>query len=211
VLAATPSAPTCSPRWTRRSSPLRCDYGRQTLSASLDLALLPAPVLDVFARFRTCEFSTIAADGAPITWPVAPILWPERGLFVVLTSIGLPQKAVNVRRTPRVSLLFSDPTGSGLADPPAVLVQGDASAPETVSAGMAGLEPSLRAALVAQARRTLSDQPEMAAYLRNPLAHALMDWYFIRIGIFIAPRRIRWWECGDMTGRPQELEVNHVA
>ena len=37
------------------------------------------------------------------------------------TSIGLPQKAFNIRRNPQVSLSFSEPTGSGVAKPGAVL------------------------------------------------------------------------------------------
>jgi hypothetical protein len=51
---------------------------------------------------------------------------------VITTSVGLKQKALNVRRDPRVSLLFSDPTASGLADPPAVLVQGEVTSPDEV-------------------------------------------------------------------------------
>jgi hypothetical protein len=41
---------------------------------------------------------------------------------VITTSIGLPHKAYNVRRNPRVALLYSDPTGSGLDSRPEVLV-----------------------------------------------------------------------------------------
>jgi hypothetical protein len=44
----------------------------------------------------------------------------------------LPQKAFNARRNPRVSLLFSNPIASGLASPPAVLIQGNAQVSEDV-------------------------------------------------------------------------------
>lgn len=181
-----------------------------TLVPSLDLSQLPAHVAAVFTAFRTCELSTIGRDGTPIAWPVAPILWPERGAFVVLTSIGMPQKALNVRRNPRVALLFSDPTGSGLTSPPTVLVQGDAVAPEVVTS-IDGVDPGLVEAIKGQARRLMRDQPSMAAYLSSPLTRALMDWYFIRIGIFVAPRRVRWWERGDMAAPPNELETSYVA
>ena len=40
----------------------------------------------------------------------------------------MPQKAFNIRRNPKVSMLFSEPTGSGIDVPGAVLVQGDATA-----------------------------------------------------------------------------------
>ena len=93
---------------------------------------LPLEVEQVFREFRTTEFSTLARDGAPIAWPLITLWQPEEERFVLTTSIGLPRKAFNVRRDGRVSLLFSDPTASGLEDPPAVLVQGDAEAPDEI-------------------------------------------------------------------------------
>jgi hypothetical protein len=75
---------------------------------------LPPEVETVFREFRTCEMSTLARDGAPITWPTLPFWRPREGRFPITTSIGLPHKAFNVRRNPRVALLFSDPTASGL-------------------------------------------------------------------------------------------------
>jgi hypothetical protein len=44
----------------------------------------------------------------------------------VTTGLGYPKKADDAARNPKVALLFSDPTGSGLEAPPAVLVQGTA-------------------------------------------------------------------------------------
>lgn len=91
-------------------------------AAAGERAVLPPEVEGVFREFCTCEFSTLARDpdhlayGDPVT---------ARGAHFVLTiSIGMPQKAFNIRCDPRVSLLFSDPTASGLRRPPAVLVQG---------------------------------------------------------------------------------------
>src|SRR4051812_7614261 len=105
---------------------------------------LPPEVEAVFREFRTCELSTLARDGTPITWPTLPFWQPEHGRFLITTSIGLAQKALNVRRDARCALLFSDPTASGLAQPPAVLVQGDAEAPDEVVTSMVGFEDSLR-------------------------------------------------------------------
>ena len=42
------------------------------------------------------------------------------------TGLGYPKKADDAAANPKVALLFSDPTGSGLHDPPMVLVQGTA-------------------------------------------------------------------------------------
>ena len=78
---------------------------------------IPAQVQAVLREFRTCEFSTFARDGTPITWPTEPVYQPQQGRFIISTSIGLAQKAYNVRRNSRVALLFSNATGSGLADP----------------------------------------------------------------------------------------------
>jgi hypothetical protein len=100
---------------------------------------LPSTVEAVFQQFFTCEFTTIAKDGTPITWPILPIYRPALMQFVILTPIGLSQKTLNIRRNPRVSLLFSDPTGSDLVSPSAVLVQGDAEAPDEIGSSAGAL------------------------------------------------------------------------
>ena len=105
-----------------------------------DVAGLPPEVEDVFEEFRTCEMSTLARDGTPITWPTLPFWYSDEKRFTITTSIGLAQKALNVRRDPRVSLLFSNPTASGLENPPAVMVQGDAEAPDEIETSVAGFE-----------------------------------------------------------------------
>ncbi len=86
---------------------------------------IPEPALTMIRRYRTCEFTTLAKSGTPITWPVSARLLDD-GRFLLTTMIGFPQKAFNVRRNPKVSLLFSEPKGSGVKAPGAVLVQGDA-------------------------------------------------------------------------------------
>ena len=101
------------------------DVMAEVLARSVAISI-PAEVEAVFREFRTCEFTTLARDGTPITWPMLPFWRPDTGQFMTTTSIGLPDKAFNIRRDPRVSLLFSDPTGSGLDNPPTVLVQGHA-------------------------------------------------------------------------------------
>lgn len=164
---------------------------------------VPAEAKAVFREFRTCEMSTLAKDGTPITWPILPFWRPEEGRFLVTTSIGLPQKAFNVRRNPHVSLLFSDPVGSGLAKPPAVLVQGDAEAPDEVVAFTQELEAELEEAY----RR----QPAAGMYSSNPLLRYLFDWYYMRLMIHVTPRRILWWIDGDFNQTPCELEMNHAG
>jgi hypothetical protein len=164
---------------------------------------LPPGVEAVLREFRTCEMSTLARDGSPITWPTLPFWHPEEGRFLITTSIGLPHKAFNVRRDPRVSLLFSDPTASGLADPPAVLVQGDAKAPDEVMALVEGFEEDLR--------RLFRRQPASGFYSSNPLTRYLFDWYYMRLLIHVTPRRILWWPGGDFGRAPLEVEVPRVG
>src|ERR671932_2783589 len=89
-------------------------------------ASLPAEVQKVFDRFITTEYTTIDRKGQPIAWPVTPYYSPGDPCIDVTTGLGYPKKAEDARANPKVALLFSDPTGSGLENPPQVLVQGTA-------------------------------------------------------------------------------------
>jgi hypothetical protein len=159
---------------------------------------IPAEVEEVFRAFRTCELSTLAKDGTPITWPTLPFWDTEKQRFIVTTSIGFPQKAYNVRRDGRVSLLFSEPKASGLVRPPVALVQGDATAPDEIITTFAGYEDALR--------QTFERQPGGMIFSSNPLIRYFSDWYYMRLLIYVTPRRVLWWPDGDMTGEPQRIE-----
>ena len=160
---------------------------------------LPAEVEAVFREFWTCELSTLAPDGTPSTWPVLPIYRPRVEQLVIMTPIGIPQKAINIRRNPKVSLLFSEPKGSVLASPPAVLVQGIAEAPDELLTLAGWRESAYREDVMTQARKALKNQPLLPLVMSSPLTHYLMDWYLMRLVIVVAPRRILWWERGDFT------------
>jgi len=170
---------------------------------SRKVAELPSEVEEVFREFRTCEMSTLARDGTPITWPTLPFWRPDEGRFMITTSISLTQKVFNVRRTPRVSLLFSDPTASGLKDPPAVLVQADADAPDEMLTSIDGFEDELR--------RSYQRQPASRVYSSYALLRYFMDWYYMRLVIHVTPRRILWWPRRDFSQAPFVLEPDHVG
>src|SRR3954469_23962688 len=87
---------------------------------------LPPELEQAAARYLTSEFVTIDAAGRPIVWPVTPYFRAAEGCIDVTTGVGYPKKADDAARNPRVALLFSDATGSGVVDPPTVLVQGTA-------------------------------------------------------------------------------------
>jgi hypothetical protein len=167
------------------------------------MALAVPPGVDaVFREFRTCELTTLARDSTPITWPTVALYQAAEARFVITTSIGLPHKAYNVRRTPRVAMLYSNPTGSGLTAPPAVLVQGHATCPDEIVTRSDELD--------ALGRLLMVRQPVSAKYSANPLARYLSDWYLMRLLIRVTPRRVRWWPRGDFSRPAAELEVDHV-
>jgi hypothetical protein len=166
------------------------------------------PEVDVtLSEFRTCEFSTISKAGVPVAWPVSTRFLPTQGCFLLTTSLGLPQKAYNIRRNPRVSMLFSNPTGSGLTSPAAVLIQGDAVTSDEVYTSPVAVEGLREYWLETIYRR----QPGTAFISENPLMRKMMDWYYMRILIYVTPRVITWWPGGDFSRPANRMEVQHVG
>ena len=165
---------------------------------------IPDEVRTVMRSFLTAEFTTMSRSGHPITWPVLPSLEPETLRLAIASSIGLPQKALNIRRDPRVCLLYSDPTGSGLDDPPTVRVQGVAEAEDRVLTSIGDIEdPAIVAAFRSDAIDLLRRQPAVGIYTSNGLIRKLMDWYFLRLLIVVKPTRVSWnhgegWETADV-------------
>lgn len=156
-------------------------------------ARLPEDVVSVMEDFLTAEFTTISRSGYPVTWPVLPSLEKHSFHLAVASSIGLPQKALNIRRDPRVCLLYSDPTGSGLIDPPTVRVQGVATADDRVLTSLDGIgDPAITDAFRRDSVRLLRRQPAVGIYTSNGLFRRLMDWYFLRLLIVIEPITISW-------------------
>jgi hypothetical protein len=147
-------------------------------TATAATALSP-DVARVVDAYRTCEFATVTRSGTAIAWPAIPLHDPDAGTFTLTTTVALPTKALNIRREPRVSLLFSDPTGSGLTSPPQVLVQGRATCPDVVVTRPDGLERYWA--------RLLSRQPGGRAYGANALTRRMMDWYYFRLVITVSP------------------------
>jgi Pyridoxamine 5'-phosphate oxidase len=162
---------------------------------------LPPEVEAVFHEFRTCEFTAVNRQGQPLTWPTEPFYDAPSGRFIVTSSIAFPVKAYNARRHPQVSLLFSDPTGASLTDPPAVQVQGDATVAELDD------DPPWSYAMF---KESIHRQPRARSFVSNPLARRLFTFQFQRLAIFVQPRRIMVWPRGDMSPIPTELEVRYV-
>jgi hypothetical protein len=149
-------------------------------------------VRECFERFITTEFTTVSARQEPITWPVTPYYSQGASSIDVTTGIGYPKKAEDARRNPRVALLFSDPTGSGLEGDPQVLVQG------TADVDAHDLE--------ANRKRYWRESQEKLPGARDAhppkLIRGLFGFYYNRIYIKVRPERVFVWEDGDVARDP---------
>jgi hypothetical protein len=161
-------------------------------------ASLPQEVQAVFGRYITTELTTVDSHGQPITWPVTPYYSPGGRCIDVCTGLGYPKKAYDARNNPLVSLLFSDPTGSGLTNPPMVLVQGSADVDDR------DLETNRR-------RYEVEVQEKLpgAARLRPPEAiRRMLKWYYMRIYIHVRPERVYVWPRGDISAEPELFDAH---
>jgi hypothetical protein len=164
---------------------------------------LPTDVEAVLRGFYTCEFTTVNRAGQPMTWPSVPYFNAAEGRIVCAVSIAFPVKAFNARRHPQVSLLFSDPTGSGLGHPPAVLVQGDAVVTEIVE-----YTPDI----IGLFKTVSTRQPDSRRFTNNRIVRRLFIWYlFQRLSLTVTPRRLLVWPDGDFSRVPTTIELGHVG
>src|SRR6266540_1002269 len=103
---------------------------------------VPLEVQAVFREVRTCEFTTLAKDNTPITWPTVALYQPAQARFVITTSIGL-------------------------AAPPAVLVQGDAICPDQIVTRSDELDELGRLIMVRQPVSARYSANPLARYLSD--------------------------------------------
>lgn len=157
---------------------------------------LPAEVREAFARFVTCEYTTVDSRQQPIVWPVTPYYSDGAETIDVTTGLGYPKKAKDAGRNPRVSLLFSDPTGSGIDSGIRVLVQGTAEVDD--------------ADLAANRERYWRESWEKLPGSRRlhppkPL-RGLFNWYYTRLYVRVRPERVFVWPDGDQAEPPTLLD-----
>jgi hypothetical protein len=157
---------------------------------------LPEIVQSVFDRFVTTEYTTIDAHGQPITWPLIPYYGPGDEHIDVTTGLGYPKKADDAARNPYVSLLFSDPTGSGLPGAPMVLVQGMA---EVDDRDLEANRDRYWSESAVKLPATKAMHPP--AFVRKSLA-----WYYTRIYVHVRPERVYVWPDGDPRLEPELLD-----
>ena len=159
-------------------------------------SILPQEVREVFERFITCEYTTVDPRRQPIAWPVTPYYRSGEPTIEITTGLGYPKKAEDARRNPRVAMLFSDPTGSGIEGGMRVLVQGSASVDDRD--------------LVANRERYWRESWEKLPGIRDthpPRAvRGLFNWYYTRLYVKVRPERVFVWSDGDPTNPPSVLD-----
>jgi hypothetical protein len=160
-------------------------------------ATLPDEVQAVFDRFTTTEYTTIDRRGQPITWPVTPYYRPGEPCIDVTTGLGYPKKARDAEANPKVALLFSDTTGSGLEGAPQVLVQGTAEVDDR----------DLDANRERYEREAVEKLPATKEILPPKPVRALFSWYFTRLYVHVRPERVYVWPAGDPGGEPRLLDA----
>jgi pyridoxamine 5'-phosphate oxidase-like protein len=156
-------------------------------------ATLPPDVQAVFDRFITTEFTTVDGRGQPITWPLTPYYKPGDPCIDVTTGLGYPKKAKDARANPKVAMLFSDPTGSGIEGAPQVLVQGTADVDDL----------DLDANRERYKREIVEKLPSTQTEMPPKVFERFIGWYLTRIYIHVRPERIYVWADGDPAREPQ--------
>jgi Pyridoxamine 5'-phosphate oxidase len=165
---------------------------------------LPSEVASVLRDNYTAEVTTVNRQGQPLTWPALTYFDEANGQIFLTVSIAFPVKAFNARRHPEVSLLYSDPTGSTLDNPPAILLQGTATVAEVLDLRI----PQMQALAKLAGER----QPDSRRFSSNRIARRLFAWYlFQRIGITVTPRRLQVWPSRDFSQTPTEILLQQPA
>jgi hypothetical protein len=161
-------------------------------------ASLPSEVQRVFDSFITTEYTTVDRRGQPICWPVTPYYTLGDACIDVTTGLGYPKKALDARANPKVALLFSDPTGSGMEGAPQVLVQGTADVDYH----------DLDANRERYQRDAVEKLPGTKDLLPPKPVQRLFGFYFTRLYVHVRPERVYVWPDGDPTREPELFDAH---
>ncbi len=160
---------------------------------------LPPEVQEVFGRFITTELTTVDSRGQPIAWPVTPYYESGGPTIDITTGVGYPKKAQDARRNPQVSLLFSDPNGSGIESGIRVLVHGTAEVDDR----------DLKANRERYRKESLEKLPAIKKMMPPKAVEGLFSWYYERIYVKVRPERVFVWPDGDLAAEPT-LHDSHL-
>ncbi|MGO8950791.1 MAG: hypothetical protein ACLQUY_24690 [Ktedonobacterales bacterium] len=144
----------------------------------------------------TCQFASTTARDIPVALPVFLNHFdPDTGTLIISSPVVM-KRVENVRRHPKVAILFS-PAGTGSAEPKHVLlVQGLAEVDDT------NLELGWKRYFAGWARR----QPSARESL--PRMEQVIPGYTKRAVIRVRPTRILGWPDGNVQQSPLVMEVS---
>jgi hypothetical protein len=148
---------------------------------------LPKNVVELIQHSANTEFSSLSGAGVPIDTPLLVFPAEDLSSIDVATGLAYPSKAERARRNPKVGLLIE-----GGPDEPVVSI-----------AGMAAVRDR---DIQANALHYISQTGAYSAGIAQPweIAHKAV-WYWSRIIIKCAPRRILWWDNPAAMDRPPHV------
>jgi hypothetical protein len=150
------------------------------------------PLLAHPTRINVCEFATTKSDGTPVTVPLGTFSGEQPRTIAISARLGFPMKAERARRNPKVCLLYSDPDGSPLEEPPLILVYGAATVRD--------------ADLQANLDRHVKEQKARNQMLKK-MPHFMLRWmsgFLSTIWIEVTPVKIVWWPEANLEKPPQQ-------
>ena len=152
---------------------------------------LPEELVPLLVDSWSCEYASLKKNGTPITHPLIPFPGEDGRTIDINTGLAYPSKAERARNNPKVCLLYSDPRGSKIENPPVTLVYG-------------------HAAVYDSDLQTNTDRYVQASLSRNKMFAQMpgfaLRWmrpYLSRIWISVTPLKVLWWPEGDMGKAPK--------
>jgi len=143
-------------------------------------------------KTSACEYASIKRDGTPITVPVGTFPGENGSTIDIATGLAYPTKAERARKNPQVCLLYSDPKGSRVENPPIILVYGRATVRDANL--QANTDRYVREGMARS--KTFGRLP--------PFIIRRMTGYLARIWISVTPLKLLWWPNADMEKSPKQ-------
>lgn len=156
---------------------------------------LPPVVDELLKRALAAELTVVGGRGHPVTHPLIP-LWDGEKIFMT-SSVLFSKKLEHIKRNGRVSIAITDAVATG-GLPARCTIQGDARIIED--------DPHSTWELVLHLWR--AKEPAIDSFLGKRIALPL---FFERSIIEVTPRRVLWWEDGDVSRAPAELRIEVAA
>jgi hypothetical protein len=155
---------------------------------------IPDAVVSVLVDARwpcVCDYASVKRDGTPITVPLGAFPGENKRTIGISTGVAHPAKAERARANPKVALLYAEPKGLPMDNPPVVLVYGEATVRDS----------DLQANLDRMVRETMA-----RVAMSQKMPKFMIRWmggYMTRIWIEIMPLKILWWPDADLDKAPQ--------